>query len=135
MLFILNCILVKLIAKKLLKNVLFRDTCAPKFMLCSCHENTELNFVLQYGSPRFLVETSEDYNPEEFGKLKKENSIFWEVELENGYKDLLLLVNLPDKEYITGKSEKQVFDGLKAIMDEMDEWYIDEMADLDSYEE
>jgi hypothetical protein len=118
-----------------MKDVLFQDTYVPKFMLCSCHENPELNFILHYGTPRFLVETSEDYNPEELAELKKKNSIFREVELENGEKDLLMLVNLLEKDYTTGKSEKQVFDGLKAIMDEMAEWYIDEMADLDSYED
>ena len=116
-----------------MENILLKETHVPKFMSCSCHEEPELNYNLYYCYPRILVEVADDYDPDEINYLRDNKFMFKEVELTDGERDLLVVVDIIDKDYLKGKTDVEIFEGIMTILDEMAEWHIQEIDDLNQY--
>ncbi|MDD5013649.1 MAG: hypothetical protein PHW73_00925 [Atribacterota bacterium] len=116
-----------------MKQILLKETHVPLFMACSCHEEPELNYNLYYGYPRILVEVADSYDSDELDYLRNNKFLFKEVELINGEKDLLIVVDILDKDYLENKSDIEIFDGIMEILDKMADWHINEIEDIEKY--
>lgn len=113
--------------------ILIKNTFIPKFMSCSCHEAPELNFIYHSEYPKFMVEVADSYDMNDINYLRDNKFLFKEVELKDGEKDLLVVVDFIDKEFLNNKLPVAIFDQVMDILDKMAIWHIDEINDLDNY--
>lgn len=113
-----------------MKDILLKQTHVPKFMSCADFQEPELNYIMHYQEPRLMAEVVDSFMPDELEEIKDGKFLYKVVELHDGEKDLLIVVDFLDKEYLENKGMMEVYEGVMSVLDEMAEWHKKEMEEL-----
>lgn len=103
-----------------------RSSEIPLFMSCSSFDYPDLEFILYTGEPKLLFEVVQE---------EPDTEMYRYVEHEDGDSDYVVLADCFDLDFFQDNSDEEITDHLSDIMDDLEEWYLAEIADLNNYDD
>lgn len=111
-----------------------KKTPKPKFLTCDSSLEPDQCFILHTQSPRLLVEVIQDYGESELEVLRENGFLFKTVKTVEDTNDLLIVVESYDDDKFKKTPDDVSFNVIMGILDEMAEYYNNELIYLQNFE-
>ena len=102
----------------------------PLFSSCTSFEYPNSEYILYTGDPKMVFEVVD-----EIATGEDTPRFFRHVEHNNGEEDFLVVADCLDEGWFAGKSVKEATEHIEGVMDALEAWYVEEVQDLEQYEE